>query len=827
MGIIGQDLRLSIRMLGKNAGFTAIALLTLSLGIGANTAIFHLIDAVLLRSLPIRDPQSLVAVRIRGGNHGFGVNAGDDTFLTYPLWEQLRAHEKGLSGLFAWTEWGFRLGQGSQARPVRGLWVSGGMFSSLGIAPARGRLLNTEDDRQGCGTPGIVLSYAFWQSAFGGQDSALGKTILVEDHPVEIIGVTPPSFTGLDIGRSFDIAVPLCAAGGADPQQSNLARRDFFWIQVMGRLRPGETLARASAELDSLSPGMIDATVPTGYSNAALVEYRNYRLAAYPAKTGVSRLREEYRTSLWLLLAITGLVLLIACANIASLMLTRASVRDREMAVRLALGASYWRLARQMLVESLLLGGAGAAIGVFLASAFSHVLVQLISRQGEILHLDLGVDWRVVLFVSGAAMVTSVVFGAAPVFRSSQMAPGDALKSGARAGSGGRQKHAFQRLLVVGQISVSLVLLVGALLLVRSFWNLMRVDPGFRQTGVLIAYLDLDRLQLPPERYELAERELLAQIKSVPVVESAATSTHLPFNGSWTSGVNVDGVEGPSKFTWVSPGYLQTLQVPLVRGRDFDERDTSTAPRVALVSETFVRQFLGGRDPIGKLIRTAPEPSYPAATYQIVGVVKDTKYAGLREGAPPPECYGPASQYPAIGPWAAVLIRSRSPLDQVTAAVRQKMGEVSPDTAMEFVVLQTYIEEQLVRERVLALLSGAFGLLAALLAMIGLYGVISYVVVLRRAEIGIRMALGASQENIIGIFLRQTSMLLAAGIVIGIVCALALARGASSLLFGVRPTDSLTLLLASGLLAGVALLAGFIPARRATRVDPLVALRYE
>jgi predicted permease len=826
MGTIWQDLRISLRMLGKNPSFTAIALLTLALGIGANTTIFHFINAVLLRNLPIKDPNSLVSIQIKGGNHGFGVNAGDETFLTYPLWEELREHGKDFSHPFAWTEWGFRAGQGPEARPITGLWVSGGMFSTLGILPAKGRLLTVEDDKPGCGAPGMVLSYAFWQNEFGGQDSVIGKTLVIDDHPVTVVGVTPPNFTGLEVGRAFDIALPFCAAGGADPPNSNLARRDFFWVRVMGRLKPAETVARASAQLESLSPGMIEATVPAGYAATALKDYEDYRLAAYPAAKGVSRLRKQYGTSLWLLFGITGLVLLIACANIANLMLARASVRDREMAVRLALGASYWRLTRQLLTESLLLASGGAAIGVLLARGFSRILLHLISREGEVIPLDLSADWRVLTFVMAATVLTSVVFGVAPAFRASRNAPTEALKSG-RGGTGTKERFSFQRLLVVAQISVSLVLLVGALLFVHSFWNLMAVDPGFRQQGVLMASLNMEKLQLPPERYEPTERELLAQIRSVPLVESAASSTHLPFNGSWTSGVNVDGVEGPSKFSWVSPGYLQTLQIPLVAGRDLDDRDTATSPRVAIVSESFVRQFLGGKSPVGKVIRTAPEPHYPAAEYRIVGVAKDTKYGGLREGSPPPECYAPASQFPAMGPESMLLIRSSAPLLQVTLAVRQKIGSVSPDVSMEFVVLQTYIEDQLLAERVLAMLSGAFGLLAALLAMIGLYGVISYIVVLRRAEIGIRMALGASRQNIICVVLGQTFILLLSGTTIGIVGAIVLARGASSLLFGVRPADLPTLLSASVLLAGVALVAGFIPARRATRVDPLVALRYE
>jgi predicted permease len=822
-----QDLRFAARLLRKSPAFTAVAILTLSLGIGATTAIFHLIDAVRLRSLPVANPHDLVSIEIQGGNHGFGVNAGSDTNLTFPLFQQIREHQKSLSGVFAWQPWGFEFGQGAQAKSVFGLWVSGELFSTLRIIPAKGRLLNAEDDRAGCGYPGAVLSYAFWQAEFAGQDSAIGQKIFINDHPVPILGVTPPSFNGLEVGRTFDVALPFCSATDGDPANSNLARRDFFWLAVMGRLRSGVSLAQASAELQTISPGLIEATMPSGYSDQALNTYRAYCLTAFPASRGSSRLRETYATSLWLLLGITGLVLLIACVNIANLLLARGSVRAREMAVRLALGASRWRLLCQLLAESLLLATGGAVLGVALASFFSRSLVQLITTEGDRLHLDLSFDWRVLIFVAAIATLTSVVFGLAPALRSSRTTPGDALKSVSRGNTGGRDSHSFQRLLVVSQIAISCILLVGALLFVRSFYNLSVVDPGFRQDGILIADLDFGKLNLPPERLEPQARDLLTQIRSIPLVDSAATSTHLPFMGSWTSAVTVDAANGPSKFSWVSPDYLRTLQVPLVAGRDFNERDTATAPRVAIVSQSFVKSLLGGRDPIGKLIHTAPEPHYPAATYEIVGVVKDTKYNDLREQAPPPEAYAPASQFPAVGPGVDVVVHSSASLAAVTAATREKIAAVSPDISMEFIVLKRSVQDSLIRERLLALLSGSFGLLAVLLAMIGLYGVVSYMVTLRRTEIGIRMALGASRQNILGIILGQTLFVLALGISSGIFLALVAAHGAGALLFGIQPTDPITLFGAAVFLALVAIVASFLPAHSATRVDPMIALRYE
>jgi predicted permease len=820
-----EDLRFASRTLRKSPSFTAIAILTLALGMGANTSIFQLLDAVRLRSLPVADPASLVKVQIKGGVHDFPHE--NETALTTALWEQIRKQQGAFSGVFAWASRRFAIGRGEQERLAEGLWVSGEMFPLLGIVPVRGRLFTPEDDRPDCGTAGAVISYALWQTEFEGKDSVVGSRIFIYNHPTQVIGVTPPSFFGLDVGKQFEVALPACSLPAFITGNGVLVRRDIFWWQVMARLEPGKSLKQASAQLDAASPGIFEATSPSGYSASMLDSYKNYRLTAYPGRSGVSAPVEAYDTSLWLLLGTTVLVLLIACANLANLMLARASSREKEMAVRLALGASIGRIRQQLLLESLVLAVSGAILGTGLASFLSRTVVRLLSTEKDPLFLATTIDWRVLSFTAITAVSTCLLFGLAPAFRSSETQPGAVLKSGGRGMTAGRQRFSFQQTLVVSQIAFSLVLLAGALLFVRSFWNLKTLDPGFRESGILRAYLYFRRLDLPPERYETFKQKLLEQIRSIPLVESAATSTHVPLDGGYFSlAVRSANVQADSMFTWVSPAYFRTMQIPIVAGRDFTDRDTTQSPPVAIVNQTFVRQFLGGGNPLGKTIRTQNEPHYPETEYQIVGLVKDTKYGGLRDEIQA-EAFAPAQQYPEKYYFTHVFIRFSSTPAAAISAVREKLGPLYPEMKIEYHPFQTEIQNGLVRERLMALLSGFFGALAALLAMIGLYGVISYIIGLRSNEIGIRMALGATRQDVVGIILRQTLVLLALGVGIGLLLTVAATSGARSLLYGLRPTDPLSLIGAALFLAVVALAASFWPAYRATRSDPMKALRYE
>ena len=816
-----QDVRYGVRQLRLSPAFTTVAVLSLALGIGANTAIFQLLDAVRLRSLPVTNPQELAEVRIVGGNQGMGLNSGAYGQLTRPVWQEIREHHEPFTGVFAWSAGDVRLVQGSDLRRAHGLYVSGELFRVLGIQPWRGRLILPEDEGGACPPSKAVVSYAYWQGQMGARDIGTGSTLMINDTLMDVIGVTPPGFFGLAVGDSFDVAIPFC--------QPRELRRDVLDVTVMGRLRPGWTLNRASAWLDAISPGIFEATALTGYSTDIIESYRGFRLGAYAASGGVSWLRMQYDSSLQLLLAITGLVLLIACANLTNLMLARARAREHEVAVRLALGASRSRLLRQLLAESALLATIGSALGVSLAHLLSRVLIWSLSTESGSVHLEVQTDWRVLLFAAGLAGLTCIFFGAIPALRATNTEPVAAMKAGSRGLTGGRERFSMQRLMVVTQIAVSLVLLVGAFLFVRSFRNLMTFDPGMREGGIIVTFIEFERSHVVPGHYEEFQRQLLDDVRSVPGVLSAATTTFVPLlGGSWSHGVRVGSVDWWSRFAAVSPGYFQTMGIPLLRGRDFNEHDTATSPRVALVNPTFIRQCVGGADPIGKTLRTKPEPNYPSTAYEIVGVIPDTQYNDLR-GETPPMAFVSASQYPTPEPWpwCYIMIHSDVRPAVLMPEVKRELAEKHPELVMEFGDFQARIRDGLVRERLMAMLAGFFGFLAALVTMVGLYGVISYIVARRRNEIGIRMALGAQRRQVVRMVMREAGRMLAIGIVAGAALALMAGRGAGSLLFGLKPYDPLTLIAVTALLVVIAALASFVPARRATKVDPMVALRYE
>jgi predicted permease len=814
---VRADIRHAARSLRHSPAFAVVATLSLALGVGANTAIFQILDAVRLRSLPVLRPTELAEVRIVGGNGKMGVNAEPYGRLTRPIWEELRDHQQALSPIFAWSATDARVGSFADSRRARGLRVSGDFFGALGVQPWRGRLLEPEDATLACPAPHAVVSYGYWQRELGGRD--IGQKLVVDGDPVDVIGVTPPGFFGVAVGDTFDIVRPLCR-----PKEM---RRDLFDLVVMGRLKPGWTIERASAHFDSLSPGTFAATEIVGYSREKIERYRRFRLAAYEASTGVSVLRERYDTSLWLLLTITGLVLLIACANLASLMLARATARAREIAVRVALGASRYRLLGPFLAESGLLAAGGAVLGIALAQVLSRVLVSSLAADRGSVHLLIPTDWRVLLFTAAVAAATCLVFGVIPAWRASALPPETALRVAGRGLTAARDRLSVQRLMVVTQIAVSLVLLVAALLFVRSFRNLMTFDPGLRTEGITVAYLGWQNSPMSPAQRDEFRTRLIDEVRELPGVRSAATTTNVPLVGrTWNHLVKTGEVEKTVKFTWVSPRYFQTMEIPLGRGRDFDARDTRTSPRVAVVNQAFVRDLLAGADPIGRTLRTGEEPEFPSTVYEIVGVVADASYADIR-GPIPPQVFAPVMQFPPNGRWVWIMVRSEGASAPVVAGIRRLLATRHPDVAAEFVVLKEEVQGQMVRDKLMAMISGFFGLLAVALATVGLYGVMAYLVASRRGEIGIRMALGARRAQVIGLIMREAARLLVLGTALGVLVALAATRGAASLLFGLQPRDTVTFAAAALLLAATAGAAALLPALRAARVDPMTALRQE
>ncbi|HEV8039268.1 MAG TPA: ABC transporter permease [Bryobacteraceae bacterium] len=831
-----QDIRHGARLLKRSPGFFTAATLSLALGIGANTAIFQLLDAVRLRLLPVAHPEQLAELQIADNDHCCSGNFSDRfSNLTYAQWEQIREHQQAFSGMFAWGDQRFNLASGGDVRFAEGLWVSGDYFKTLGVQPLMGRMLAADDDRAGCGSPGAVISHAFWQREFGGGANAIGKKLSLDGHPVEVVGVAPASFFGLEVGRNFDVIVPTCAERWINGEDSHLGKRHHWWLAVIGRLKPGWTVEKATAQANAMSRQVFENTVPPNYRPDMAKYYTEYKLKALAAGSGVSSLRQRYAEPLWLLLGLAGLVLLIACANLANLTLARASTREREMAVRLAIGADRGRLIRQLLAESLLLTGIGAVAGAVLAQFLSRYMVAFLSTSSDPLFVDLGADWRVFGFTAGVAVLTCILFGLTPALRASGAVPASAMRASSRGLTADRGKFGLRRALVISQVALSLVLLVGALLFAGSMRNLLTLDAGFRENNLLITALDISRANVSPARRGSFYRELLEHVRTAPGVEQAASASVIQGSGNgWNEAIEIPG-ENPEEakkrhiYPWfdrVSAGYFRTMGTPLLVGRDFDERDTPNSPVVAIVNQEFAKKFYGGENPIGKGFRVEVGPGEPQPIYQIVGLVKNSKYQSLREDFKP-IAYVADSQNKEPGTGEHILVRSTAPLGSLLATVRRSVLEENPEISVQFRVFGAMLQDSLLRERLMATLSGFFGFLAVVLATIGLYGVMSYMVARRRSEIGIRMALGANRSDVLGLVLREAGMLLAAGLVIGTGLAMAVGRTASSLLFGLKPTDPVTIGLSVGLLAVVAIVASFLPAMRAAKLEPMLALREE
>jgi len=830
MASFWQDLRHAFRLLRLSPGFAIISVLTLALGIGANTAIFQLIDSVRLRTIPVKNPQELGTIRIADRHWGSGQFSSQYSQLTFAMWEQIRKRQEGFAEIAAWSDQRFNLATGGEVRKAKGIRVSSDFFRVLGVEPILGRLLGPEDDQPGCGASGANISYAFWQRNFAGDSSVVGKRLTLDGISFEVLGVTPPGFNGISVGDTFDVAVPICVDPVLNPRNNRLTLRHAWWLASIGRLKPGWTIARANAQMLAVTPAILQETIPSVYDAEGTKKYLEYKLGAFSASTGFSELRQDSETSLWLLLGISGLVLLIACANLANLMLARASARERQITIRRALGATRWRMVRELLSESLLLATAGTIFGLFLAFAISRMLVAFISTPQSQIFLDLGMDWRVLAFTTALAVLTTVSFGLAPAVRATRAEPATLLQSGSRGSTGGRERFSLRRILVVSQVALSVVLLMGALLFVRSLRNLTTLNVGFQQSGILITSVDFDRLHLPEERYTEYKRDLVKRVWAMPGVESAASAMLVPFGGSsWNDNVLTEGSDTDAGVAWINylgPGYFQTIGTPLLAGRDFDDRDTATSVKIAIVNQAFARKILKGADPLGKTFRIHEAPGKPRPLYEIVGVTGDNKFQDMHEEFLP-FMYFPATQQEKPSPDDQILIRSSLPLSTLMASMKQTIGDVNSGIDLDFRIFKTRIHDTLLQDQLMATLSGFFGFLAALLAAIGLYGVISYMVVQRTKEIGIRMAIGANRVDVLRMILREAGVLTIAGLVVGTGLALGTAQAAKSLLYGLKPRDPLTLILAVVSLSAVAAFASFLPAYRASKLDPLTALRYE
>lgn len=826
---IVEDLRMALRLLRLNPGFAIVSILSLALGIGANAAIFELIDAVVLRTLPVANPRTLAKVPlIHNGRLGSSVARQHE--ISSAIWDQLRQQQQAFSSIAAWSTERFDLGQGGETHYADGMWVSGSFFDTLQLKPAFGRLFSRSDDYKGCGIQGVVISYGFWQDQFGGRADIVGSTLSLSRRAFRVIGVAPSGFWGLEVGRKFDVALPLCTEPALHSDGAWSISPTTWWLEVIGRLRPGWGIKRASAQLESISPGIFAATLPSAYDAIARENYLRFRFQAATAATGDSPLRKQYAYPLYLLLGISGFVLLIACANIANLLLAKASVRRQEMALRLALGASRSRLIRQLLSESFVLAGLGTILGATLASGISRALIAGISTGGNQVFLSLTPDWRVLWFTAGIGILTCIVFGLVPAFHAAHADTGAIVKMGGRGLSAARNHSFLRRGFMVSQLAFSITLVITALLFVRTFQNLFSLNTGFQQDHILVADFDTTPLRLPAGRRSEFARQLLAHVKATPGVLAAAETAIVPLSGNgWNDFIDVPGTAIQRKysdFSEVSSGYFRTLNVPIFAGRDFDDTDTLNAPLVAIVNQAFTQTYLGEADPVGKVFGVRQDGGKADRLYRIVGLAANTKYGDVREEYGP-IVYLPESQDPAPDPDVTILIRSNEETTSLISSLKARAVGDYPSVVLNFIVLRGAIVARLGRERIMAILSGFYGLLAAVLSVIGLYGVMSQSVTQRTKEIGIRMALGATRSKILLMIVQEALLLLSLGLIFGIVLLLEAGRSVQALLYGVKPTDPTTLGVAVAGMILVVLGASLLPAQRAATLQPVETLREE
>ncbi len=837
-----EDIRHTFRAIRFNRGFTGVAVLSLALGIGANTAIFSLIDAVLLRMLPVEDPErlSLLSDPMSSGV-SVGMQSGVRSLFTYEEFEQLRDHNEVFSGMFAAesnpARLNVRLGSGP-VEEARGKLVTGGYFEVLGVRPVLGRTISASEDNSPGADPVIVLSYGCWKNRFGLDASVLGRTIQVNRTALTIIGVMPPGFHGETVGESPDVYIPMMMEPQMKPGRFWLRddpkrAEKVMWLHVGGRLKPGVARAEAQANIDVAFRQYLNSQAGLIADPQHRREVLDQRILLHSGARGASTLRGQFSEPLLVLMGIVALVLLIACANVANLLLARAAARQKDIGVRIALGAGRLRLIRQLLTESVVLSALGGALGVLFAYWASRLLVRLASSGPAPIPLEVRADARVLAFTAALSIITGILFGLAPALRASRVDVNSTLTQNVRGVSGSGAALNAGKLLVIAQVAISLVLLMGAGLFVRTLQNLKNIDLGYSREKLLIIRVDPVAAGYKGPGIAALYRRVHESLESIPGVRAVTLSENGLFSGTESGDrITVEGFhsdkeeDNASRFDQVGPNYFSTVGIPMLLGREIGPQDTESAPMVCVVNEAFAKFYFGRGNPIGKHV--TDEFPDTRVTFEIVGVAGDAKDHRLR-GEIPRRFYVPLFHPIGDFPSSAYFeIRTFADPDSLLPAVRRGMQNVDANLPiLTSRSLSELLDRAVTQERMIAEVSAFFGALALLLASVGLYGVLSFAIARRTHEIGIRMALGAQQRRILADVLRETFILVAIGVAIGIPMALAGGRLVQSKLFGLATFDPPTLVASVVVITGVAALAGYLPARRAARVDPLHALRYE